>query len=75
MPGNATTTANTQTSYGSSTTSNRERPGGGLGNKQYWYKTDAKTGEVSVYRYSKVGRASSSSIKIGSIPKGGNLNV
>ena len=75
MSGNATTTANPQTSYGSSAVSNRVRPGGGLGNKQYWYKTNAKTGEVSVYRYSKVGRASSSSTKIGSIPKGGNFNV
>ena len=44
MPGNATTTANPQTSYGSSAVSNRVRPGGGLGNKQYWYKTNAKTG-------------------------------
>ena len=75
MPGNATTTANPQTSYGSSAVSNRVRPGGGLGTKQYWYKTDAKTGEVSVYRYSKVGRASASNIKIGSIPQGGNFNV
>ena len=65
-----------QESWGSS--ASRIRPGGGLGKTEIYYKTIAsgpRAGEVEVYRYSKVGRASSSSVKIGSIPPGGRFNV
>ena len=68
--GQATTTATPQESYGSSAVKNRVRPGGDLGTNQYYYKTTAtgpQAGEIEVYRWSKVGRASSSTTKIGKI--------
>ena len=78
MSGNATTTATPQESYGSSAVKNRVRPGGDLGTNQYYYKTTAtgpQAGEIEVYRWSKVGRASSSTTKIGKIRPGGTFEV
>ena len=37
--------------YGSKSIKNRVRPGGDLGSKQYYYTTNAKTGEITVNRY------------------------
>ncbi len=37
--------------YGSKSIQNRIRPGGDLGSKQYYYTTNAKTGEITVNRY------------------------
>ena len=78
MSGNATTTATPQESYGSSAVKNRVRPGGDLGTNQYYYKTTAtgpQAGEIEVYRWSKVGRASSSTTKIGKIRPGGTFEA
>ena len=55
-----------QTSYGSNAVSNRVKPGGSLGSNQYYYKTNAKTGEISVYRYVI---EDASGIKVASIPQ------
>ena len=77
MSGNATTTANPQTSYGSSAASNRVRPGGTLGSQQYYYKTTAtgpQAGEVEVYRYTKQ-RGGNFSTKIGKIRPGGTFEA
>ena len=37
--------------YGSKSIKNRVRPGGDLGSKQYYFTTNAKTGEITVNRY------------------------
>ena len=81
MSGNATTTGNKQTSYGSSAAKNRVRPGGDLGNKQYYYKTimtGDNPGTVEVYRYvpsTPGSKGIPSTTKIGHIPPGGRFNV
>ena len=49
MSGQATTTANPITTYGSAATKNQVRPGGDLGNKSYYPVVDAKTGRIDVY--------------------------
>ena len=51
MSGQATTTATPQTYWGNSNAENRVRPGGDLGNRQYWYQTEVSTGNISVHRY------------------------
>ena len=52
---NATTTSDPQTSYGSNAVHNRVRPGGTLGSQQYYYTTNAKTGQIDVNKYVKNG--------------------
>ena len=74
MSGQATTTANPITTYGSGATKNQVRPGGDLGNKSYYPVVDAKTGRIDVYRYTRQ-RGGNVQTKIGSIPRGGNFNV
>ena len=56
-----------QASYGSSAVNNRVRPGGTLGSNQYYYVTDAKTGEITINRYITT---TGDSISIGTIPQG-----
>ena len=68
MSGNATTTANKQTSYGSSDTKNQIKPGGKLGSGRYYPIIDASTGKIDVYKYGKTGNT-----KIGEIPRGGQF--
>ena len=74
MSGQATTTGNPQTSYGSNAVSNRVRHGGDLGNNQYWYDTNASTGEITVNRIARerVGRGSWRNVEteVGTIPRG-----
>tara|TARA_B100000029_G_scaffold38337_1_gene35982 strand:- start:695 stop:2101 length:1407 start_codon:yes stop_codon:yes gene_type:complete len=68
---------NPQTSYGSNSIQNRVKPGGTLGSNQYYYTTNAKTGEITVNRYAreKVGRGSFRNVetKVGTIPQGGSF--
>ena len=77
MSGQATTTGNPQTSYGSNAVSNRVRHGGDLGSNQYWYDTNASTGEITVNRIARerVGRGSWRNVEteVGTIPRGGNF--
>ena len=68
MSGNATTTANKQTSYGSADTKNQIKPGGKLGSGRYYPIVDASTGKIDVYKYGKTGNT-----KIGEIPRGGQF--
>ena len=66
-----------QASYGSSAVNNRVRPGGSLGSNQYYYTTNAKTGEIAVYKWQPDPgtQGTGDGLKIGAIPQGGNFNV
>ena len=80
MPGNATTTANPITSYGSDATANQVRPGGSLGSGRYYPIVNPSTGTIDVYRYTPARGGSQTagvgqSTQIGSIPRGGTFNV
>ena len=66
--GQATTTANPITTYGSDATKNQIRPGGDLGTGRYYPIVNASTGKIDVYRYTD-----GNSTQIGSIPRGGNF--
>ncbi len=68
MSGQATTTADPQTTYGSSDVKNQVRPGGDLGTGRYYPIVNAETGKIDVYRYED-----GNSTQIGSIPRGGNF--
>ena len=63
-----------QASYGGSAVSNRVRPGGTLGSNQYYYTTNAKTGEISVYKWQpdqgSTVSGSGEGLKIGSLKQG-----
>ncbi len=58
--------------YGSNAVKNRVRPGGTLGSNQYYYTTNALTGEVTVNRYviNRRGR-NTQDVEVGTIPQGG----
>ena len=77
MSGQATTTANPQTSWGSNSIQNRVKPGGDLGSNQYYYTTESNTGKITVTRFERVkqGRGSFRNVEtdIGNIPKGGSF--
>ena len=80
MSGQPTTTANPQTTWGNNDARNRVRPGGDLGNRQYWYQTDVQTGAISVYRHTPgpgfpLGDGGSVDTRIGTIPPGGTFNA
>ena len=76
MSGQATTTATPQTYWGNSNAENRVRPGGDLGNRQYWYQTEVSTGNISVHRYMPGGQiVGPISTKIGTIRPGGRFEV
>ena len=68
MSGQATTTANPITTYGSDATKNQIRPGGDLGTGRYYPIVNASTGKIDVYRY-----VDGNSTQIGSIPRKGNF--
>jgi len=63
--------------YGSNDVKNRVRPGGSLGSNQYYYTTNASTGEITVNRLAreKVGRGSFRNVEtsVGTIPQGGKF--
>ena len=63
--------------YGSNSVKNRIRPGGSLGSNQYYYTTNASTGEITVNRLAreKVGRGSFRNVEtsVGTIPQGGKF--
>ena len=63
--------------YGSNSVKNRIRPGGSLGSNQYYYTTNASTGEITVNRLvrQRVGRGSFRDIEteVGTIPQGGKF--
>ena len=63
--------------YGSNDVKNRVKPGGSLGSNQYYYTTNASTGEITVNRLAreKVGRGSFRNIEtsVGTIPQGGKF--
>ena len=57
--------------YGSNAVKNRVRPGGTLGSNQYYYTTNALTGEVTVNRYVINRRGRNTDVEVGTIPQGG----
>jgi len=78
MSGQPTTTATPQTHWGNNTF--RVRPGGDLGNREYWYRTEVSTGNISVYRHTKapgfpLGDGGSVDTKIGTIRPGGTFEI
>ena len=58
--------------YGSRLTKNRVKPGGDLGNKQYFYTTDKNSGEITVTRIEK-SNDKRSDVTVGTIPQGGKF--
>ena len=78
MSGQPTTTATPQTHWGNNTF--RVRPGGDLGNREYWYRTEVSTGNISVYRHTRapgfpLGDGGSVDTKIGTIRPGGTFEI
>jgi len=60
--------------YGSSDVKNRVKPGNTLGSNQYFYKTNASTGKITVNRYTENKTDGAVSItEIGTIPQGGSF--
>jgi len=77
QPGQPTTTANPQQTWGSNDTKNQFKP---QGLQPQWTEVDVKTGEISVYRHTKapgwpLGDGGSIDTKIGTIKPGGTFEA
>ena len=59
--------------YGNSSVKNRTRVGGALGSNQYFYITNASSGNIDVQRYEKSSDGVVTTTSIGSVPQGGKF--
>ena len=58
--------------YGSNAVKNRVKPGGSLGSNQYYYITNAKSGEITVNRF-VTDNGTTTQTSVGTIPQGGKF--
>ena len=58
--------------YGSNAVKNRVKPGGSLGSNQYYYTTNAKSGEITVNRF-VTDNGTTTQTSVGTIPQGGKF--